>query len=304
MTEEINLREAPFQSREIRLTDVLFGADPSVADATLSARMDTLEEVILKVFQNPPGPTDLTSAQQIELRTLLAGPPYVGAMAYDNAAHTLSLTITDSPSLMILDTLFFLGPADLDRATDALTIMYGTLSYDLLDKDGLQVSADDLDPGRLYEAIILLSGGRQQKFYLQDPVVSQHGHFEKYLLFMGETVKDNLPVEADFLNTTISANTTNRFAQFADLSALNEQGRRWFACPFDDIEHVLIQPYSTVGDIRAAIGTPAIGGQTLSFAPYEIEINSKKFFAYGDFQATKNPQNFAGTNRYYDMQRY
>ena len=230
---------------------------------------------------------------------------YVAGASYDATAHSLTLAIAGSPTLSIANGVYFAAPTNIDKQTDFLTVSISATNYLLYDQDFLRVSANELERGQLYEGRVLSVGG-QASLVITQPVVSNHGRFDKYLLYMGPTIADNLPTEADFLNTAISAHTREKYAQFATgISSLDEHGgRQWYACPFDDIELVLIQPYSQVGNIRPFLGTPGIGGETISFSPYPITINGRQFFAYGSFSTDHNPQFFAQANDFYDMQRY
>ena len=67
-----DLREASVLGREIRYGDVMVGFDQSEADAELSARTDTLSQVVRKVYARPPD--DLTEAETEALRTALVIP--------------------------------------------------------------------------------------------------------------------------------------------------------------------------------------------------------------------------------------
>ena len=276
---------------------------------------DQLEGPILKNFEVVGTSLTLTRQEADGTDTTEAFDPqavagavndYVAGASYDATAHTLTLAIAGNPTLSIANGVYFAAPTNIDKQTDFLTVSISATNYLLYDQDFLRVSANELERGQLYEGRILSVGG-DASLVITQPVVSQHGRFDKYLLYMGDAAgqKDDLPTEADFLNTAISAHTTDRFAQFsADIRNLNERGRWWFCCPFDDIEQVLIQAYSTVGNTRADLGTPAIGGQTISFDPYPIVINSRQFYAYGGFLANDNPQFFAQANDFYDMHRY
>lgn len=55
----VNLQDPEIRERDIGLTDLLFAFDPDITGAEQSARMDTLREIIDKVFKNPT--QDLTN---------------------------------------------------------------------------------------------------------------------------------------------------------------------------------------------------------------------------------------------------
>ena len=72
---DVDLREASVAGRDIRYTDVIAAFDPTESDASLSARVDTLLELVRKVYARPPD--DLTEDETEALRTALVIPPPV-----------------------------------------------------------------------------------------------------------------------------------------------------------------------------------------------------------------------------------
>ena len=64
-----NFRNSNVQGRDIRTSDLMFGADPGESNLAVAARADTLAEIILTIFKNPP--TTLTDTETTALRTFL-----------------------------------------------------------------------------------------------------------------------------------------------------------------------------------------------------------------------------------------
>lgn len=94
---DAELRDAAVAGRDIRSGDVMIGFDPNNPDGEASARTDTLDEVIAKVYRNPPAA--LTPAEAAALRTLLRiadiTPSRYVVSITDDAARQVA-TVTES----------------------------------------------------------------------------------------------------------------------------------------------------------------------------------------------------------------